>query len=60
MGLNISKFLNDEQIKKLENNHPLGFGKTKDLFYLLEYLVDNERSRWVTGSNIVLDGGFSV
>ena len=60
MGLNISKFLNDEQIKNLENKHPLGFGKTKDLFYLLEYLVDNERSRWVTGSNIVLDGGFSV
>jgi NAD(P)-dependent dehydrogenase (short-subunit alcohol dehydrogenase family) len=60
MGLNMSKFLNDEQMKKLENKHPLGFGKSKDLFYLLEYLVDNERSRWITGSNITLDGGLSI
>ena len=60
MGLNITKFLNDEQIKKLENKHPLGFGKPKDLFYLLDYLVDNERSGWVTGTNLILDGGFSI
>mgnify|MGYP002396350345 CR=1 FL=1 len=60
MGLNLSKFLNEKQMKELENKHPLGFGKTKDLFYLLEYLVDNERSRWITGSNIIMDGGFSI
>lgn len=60
MGLNLNKFLNEQQIEELKNKHPLGFGKTKDLFYLLEYLVDNKRSRWVTGSNIIMDGGFSI
>ena len=58
MGKKTQNYLNKEQIKNLENKHPLGFGKVEDLFYLLEFLLDTKKSRWITGSELILDGGY--
>lgn len=58
MGKITQNYLNKEQLKNLENNHPLGFGKVEDLYFVLDFLLDVKKSRWITGSEIVLDGGY--
>lgn len=58
MGKETQNYLNDEQLKYLRNSHPLGFGKVEDLFYALDFLLDSKKSRWITGSELVLDGGY--
>jgi len=42
---------------KLE--HPLGIGSVEDVSNLLMFLLSDE-AKWITGSNIVIDGGYSV
>ncbi len=39
--------------------YPLGFGRPKDIANTVEFLV-SERARWITGQEIVVDGGRSV
>ena len=39
--------------------HPLGIGKPEDVANACIYLLSDE-SRWVTGSNLVIDGGYSI
>lgn len=60
-----SKILDKVKSKLLKNNwdelekkHLLGFGNYKDLIPMIVYLLSNE-SKWTTGSNIIIDGGFS-
>lgn len=58
MGKRTQNYLNEDQINELKKNHPLGFGKVDDLYYSLEFLLDTKKSRWITGSELVLDGGY--
>ena len=58
MGKKTTKILNKEQMKNLENKHPLGFGKAEDLTNSIEFLIDSKKSRWITGVNFILDGGY--
>ena len=60
MGSKTTKFLNENQINLLENRHPLGFGTTEDLFHSIDFLIDPKKSRWITGTNFVLDGGYLI
>lgn len=48
-----------EQRKKLEEKHLLGLGKTEDISYACIYLLSNA-SRWVTGQNLIVDGGYTA
>ena len=48
-----------EQRKELENKHLLGLGETTDISNACIYLLSNG-ARWVTGQNIIIDGGYSV
>lgn len=41
------------------NKHPLGLGKPIDVANAVCFLL-SEASRWITGTNLVLDGGFSA
>lgn len=48
----------DEYIKQMSELHPMGFiGEPLDIAYIDLYLASDE-SRWVTGSEFVIDGGF--
>ena len=51
--------VNSIKIEELKNKYPLGFGSNLDINLCLEYLI-SEKNRWLTGQNIILDGGFSI
>jgi NAD(P)-dependent dehydrogenase (short-subunit alcohol dehydrogenase family) len=53
------KLNNDEYKKNLENDYPLGLGKPSDITSLIEFLLSDKAS-WITGQNIVIDGGRSL
>lgn len=43
----------------LESKHLLGLGETTDISYGVIYLL-SDASRWVTGQNLVIDGGYTA
>lgn len=43
----------------LENQHPLGLGTTPDVANACVYLL-SDASRWVTGQNLIVDGGYTI
>ncbi|MDD3463956.1 MAG: SDR family NAD(P)-dependent oxidoreductase [Candidatus Cloacimonetes bacterium] len=51
--------LDREQINRRKEKHLLGFGNPQDVANACVYLL-SDASRWVTGINLVVDGGVSV
>jgi len=45
-----------EEILKM---HPMGFGKPEDVANACVFLL-SDASRWITGSNLIVDGGYSA
>ena len=45
--------------EEIQSMHPLGFGKTEDISALVAFLL-SEHSRWITGSNYYIDGGYHI
>ena len=48
-----------EELDKEEARFPLGFGHTEDIAYAAVYMM-SDASRWVTGTNMIVDGGQSI
>lgn len=48
---------NPEAFSKIKALHPLGLGKTSDVANACIYLL-SDAARWVTGTNLVVDGGY--
>lgn len=48
-----------EELAKEEARFPLGFGHTEDIAYAAVYMM-SDASRWVTGTNMIVDGGQSI
>mgnify|MGYP001355032007 FL=1 len=51
--------LSVEAKEEIESMHPLGFGNTDDISGLVAFLL-SEHSRWITGSNHFIDGGYHI
>lgn len=51
--------LSEVDSEKNERRYPLGYGEPLDVAYAAIYLL-SDASKWVTGSQFVIDGGFSV
>ncbi|MCX6154593.1 MAG: SDR family NAD(P)-dependent oxidoreductase [Candidatus Kapabacteria bacterium] len=51
--------LSEQQLDSLKKKYPLGFGEPEDVADLTCFLLSNS-SKWITGSNIVIDGGASI
>ena len=51
--------LSEESVNSIIEMHPLGLGNTKDIALACIYLLSGA-SRWVTGSNLIIDGGYSA
>ncbi|MBK0378210.1 SDR family NAD(P)-dependent oxidoreductase [Mucilaginibacter segetis] len=49
----------DEQMKEDEKKYPLGYGEPADVANGAVYLL-SDASKWVTGSTLVIDGGFII
>lgn len=49
----------EESLKKITALHPLGLGMPDDIANACVYLL-SDASRWVTGSNLVVDGGYTA
>lgn len=48
-----------ESKKSIIDMHPLGLGKPEDIAYACAFLL-SDASRWITGSNLIVDGGYSA
>jgi NAD(P)-dependent dehydrogenase (short-subunit alcohol dehydrogenase family) len=54
------KSLSESQLEIYEKQrYPLGFGRPEDVAPAIAFLL-GDGSTWITGSNIVLDGGASA
>lgn len=51
--------IGDEASSEIIKKHPLGIGEPKDVANACIFLL-SDASRWVTGTNLVIDGGYSA
>ena len=52
--------ISTEQLEEDEKrNYPLGYGNPEDIAYPILFLL-SEQSKWITGSNLIVDGGASI
>ena len=59
MNDEILKTLSPEAADKILRAHPLGVGTPEDVASLVAFLLSDD-ARWITGSTISIDGGFSI
>jgi len=51
--------LPEESKKSIIDMHPLGLGKSEDIANACTFLL-SDASRWITGTNLIVDGGYSA
>lgn len=49
----------EESLQRIKNLHPLGLGEAGDVANACVYLL-SDASRWITGTNLVIDGGYTA
>lgn len=59
INMNLPHMKDPEKRAALEAQHLLGLGETTDIANACVYLL-SDASRWVTGTNLFVDGGFSA
>ncbi len=57
MPASLFEKLDSEQIEKIKAMHPLGLGEPEDVANGIAFLLSH-RSRWITGTSLVMDGGY--
>jgi NAD(P)-dependent dehydrogenase (short-subunit alcohol dehydrogenase family) len=51
--------LNPDQVASIEQAHPLGLGRPRDVACAIAFLL-SDAARWITGSVLVVDGGYTA
>lgn len=51
--------LTEEQVASVTAMHPLGLGTPEDVAYSIAFLLSGA-ARWITGSTLVVDGGYTA
>lgn len=59
INANLPHMADPERKSILESQHLLGIGETSDVSNGVIYLL-SDASRWVTGQNLIIDGGYTV
>ncbi|MBF6608595.1 MAG: SDR family oxidoreductase [Flavobacterium sp.] len=49
----------EEALERVTSYHPLGLGKPEDIANTAVFLL-SDASRWITGTNIIVDGGYTA
>ena len=52
-------FEDEELINRIKETYPLGIGTTIDIYETVKFLL-SDKARWVTGQQIIVDGGRTV
>jgi len=55
-GMNQDQFSQPDFVTSIKAMHPLGLGRTDDVADAVEFLI-SDRARWITGQELVVDGG---
>lgn len=56
---NLFNSIPEESKNTIIGKHPLGLGKPEDVGYLVCFLL-SDYARWITGSDYIIDGGYSA
>lgn len=59
MDESIRDKMTPEQYEAVEKAHPLGLGEPQDIAGTAAFLL-GDTGRWITGSNLVVDGGYTA
>ena len=59
MASKLFEKLSEESKKSIIDMHPLGLGKPEDIANVCAFLL-SDASRWITGTNLIVDGGYSA
>lgn len=51
--------LDEANVQNIIGMHPIGIGEPNDVVSLINFLI-SEESKWITGQNIKIDGGYSI
>ncbi len=54
-----TNLVSEEDAKKASLDYPLGYGEASDVAGLAMYLL-SDISKWMTGSELIIDGGFTL
>jgi NAD(P)-dependent dehydrogenase (short-subunit alcohol dehydrogenase family) len=52
--------IGEERFNAYMNQYPLGIGSPFSIIPLIEFLLDETSSKWITGQTLVVDGGFTL
>jgi NAD(P)-dependent dehydrogenase (short-subunit alcohol dehydrogenase family) len=55
----ISATMSPETLNAIQRQYPLGLGKPEDVASAAVFLSDSKSARWITGTDLVIDGGRS-
>ena len=59
MTQNLFSQISAENVEDIKAMHPLGIGEVSDVVPTIEFLI-SASSRWITGQNFIIDGGYSI
>lgn len=59
MTQNLFSQISAENVEEIKAMHPLGIGEVSDVVPTIEFLI-SAKSRWITGQNFIIDGGYSI
>ncbi|MBZ4041963.1 SDR family NAD(P)-dependent oxidoreductase [Flavobacterium hibisci] len=51
--------IEESNIERIKQMHPLGIGDVEDVVPIISFLL-SDNSKWITGQNIKIDGGYSI
>lgn len=51
--------IEDSVVERMKESYPLGWGKATDIANVVKFLLSDEAS-WITGQNIIVDGGRTI
>ena len=57
MSDEIESILTEEQRSAMEKDYPMGLGQPTDVAACVAFLL-SDAARWITGTNLILDGGY--